>query len=64
MMGKRIIPGDLQYRSCWSICRHYHEKCPWALGKEGSCDIEYNKNYWVDISGKEPHCPFQYREQI
>ncbi len=62
--GETIIPGDLRYRHLWAVCGHYHEKCPWALGDQEECDLKYNKNYWIDISGQEPHCPFSYREQL
>ena len=62
--GNTIAPGDVGFRHFWRVCGHYHEKCPWALGEEGSCDIEYIKYHCIYLDGREPNCPFKYREQI
>ncbi|KKL87135.1 hypothetical protein LCGC14_1937740 [marine sediment metagenome] len=62
--GVPIIPGDIKFKHLWYVCNHYHEKCPWALGEEGGCEIEYWDYHLIDISGSKPNCPFKYREQI
>ena len=62
--GNLVIPGDPKHRHFWKVCSHYHEKCPWALGIKGECDLEYNRIHLIDLAGREPHCPFRYREQI
>lgn len=59
-----ILKWDIRRRPFWAVCFHYYEKCPWALGDEGSCEIEYWDYRIVDLAGGKPKCPFKYREQL